>query len=285
MQPNSDPKKALPVIKDDYGNIVNPYIPRFIVKTPWYVTQKDGEGEDIRQSPLEHQRVHTDDGPKSEIMDPVKIISAPSAKKFKKGACENCGAQSHTTKDCAERPRAKGAKVTGIVTGSEVTIKESDDSFAAKRDRWRGYEEEEFMQILETRKADLEKPDLSSDSENSDSESEQMSDANAKQLRIREDTAKYLKDIRSDSTSSYDPKTRSMRESNEDYDAFVPANPQAMKEQVFAWQDNREPLKRPESASDSTTAATTTAKNEEELKRIGVDKKLAKKPNDHRYNY
>ena len=33
--------------------------------------------------------------------------------KFRKGACENCGAMTHTAKTCTERPRRHGAKVTG----------------------------------------------------------------------------------------------------------------------------------------------------------------------------
>lgn len=284
---STDPKKSLPVIKDDYGNIVNPYIPRFIVKTPWYVAPKDGEGADVHQSPLEHQRAHVDDGPKTEILDPVKTI-APAAKKFRKGACENCGAISHRTEDCVERPRAKGAKVTGEVTGTEVSFKEADHSFVAKRDRWRGYDPEEYLEVLETRKADLEKKESSdSDSDNtSDSDEDNGIDTNSKQLRIREDTAKYLKDIRNESSSTYDPKTRSMRDVNDANDGFVPANPQALKEQVFAWQEDREPGKpRNESDQKALESSGVAAKSEEELRRLGVDKASVKTPNDHRYNY
>ncbi len=34
----------------------------------------------------------------------------PAATKFRKGACVNCGAMTHKTHECTERPRAKGAK-------------------------------------------------------------------------------------------------------------------------------------------------------------------------------
>lgn len=44
MQANGTKEKNLPVIKDDYGYIVNPYVPKFISKTPWYAEKADNTG-------------------------------------------------------------------------------------------------------------------------------------------------------------------------------------------------------------------------------------------------
>jgi pre-mRNA-processing factor SLU7 len=280
----TDPKKALPIIKDDYGNIVNPYIPRFIVKTPWYVADKVEEGkESAHKSPLEHQRIHTDDGPKESISDPVKFIVPSAAKKFKTGACGNCGAASHKTEDCVERPRAKGARITGKVTGLETEIKEEEiRTFESKRDRWRGYDPEEYMEVLRTREADLVKKQSEDDEQDSESEDED-GQTGTKQLRIREDTAKYLKDLKSSSTASYDPKTRSMREALGTDDGFVPGNAQLLREQVFAWNGGRETKSRDSNKADLGEIKVSIDDRKGEI--WNDIKSDPKKQKDYRYNY
>ena len=45
----------------------------------------------------------------------------------------------HKTKDCVERPRKKGAKVTGKDIKPDEYIRDINLTFEAKRDRWNGY--------------------------------------------------------------------------------------------------------------------------------------------------
>ena len=60
---------------------------------------------------------------------------------FRKGACENCGALTHKTKECTERPRGKGARWTKKdISSDEVVQDVSGLGYAGKRDRWNGYD-------------------------------------------------------------------------------------------------------------------------------------------------
>lgn len=88
------------------GRDINPHIPEFIEKTPWYVPTAGPT--------LKHQRPH------EELQKTFVNINEWYAKgttnkiasKFRKGACENCGAMGHAKKECLDRPRAIGAKYT-----------------------------------------------------------------------------------------------------------------------------------------------------------------------------
>lgn len=44
--------------------------------------------------------------------------------KYRKGACENCGAITHKKSECMDRPRKVGAKFTGKNFKSDEIIKE-----------------------------------------------------------------------------------------------------------------------------------------------------------------
>jgi len=157
------------------------------------------------------------------------------ATKFRKGACENCGAMTHIRKDCLERPRKIGAKYTNAeIAHDEFVQPDLKPDFDGKRDRWAGYDPsnhreivEEYQQIEEAKrqlKADKlkEDPDAeSSDEEDDDKYADGIdmpgTKVDSKQritvrnLRIREDTAKYLRNLDPNS-AFYDPKTRSMRD-------------------------------------------------------------------------
>ena len=109
--------------------------------------------------------------------------------KFRKGACENCGAMTHQAKNCTERPRKLGARVTGsdikvvtarprraaarlpVTTPSQTlrgpldrcfsqrgaaawtqpdeVVQDFDLDWDGKRDRWNGYDPTDYSRQLE----------------------------------------------------------------------------------------------------------------------------------------
>src|SRR5271155_19898 len=75
--------------------------------------------------------------------------AGPAATKYRKGACQNCGAMTHTAKDCLERPRKLGAKYTGRDIQPDEIIRRFDQSFEGKRDRWNGYDNRNFVTKME----------------------------------------------------------------------------------------------------------------------------------------
>src|SRR4051794_6266198 len=74
----------------------------------------------------------------------------PAVTKFRKGACENCGAMTHKTKECVERPRKLGARWTGRdIQADEVVTEINTTSWDFKRDRWNGYDPKEHDKVIE----------------------------------------------------------------------------------------------------------------------------------------
>ncbi|MCJ1385709.1 mRNA splicing protein [Xylographa soralifera] len=205
----------------------NEYIPTFISKKPFYI-----DGDDTTSDYLEHQRLQRAATDQSKWYERGKRLG-PAATRFRKGACENCGAMTHKTKDCLSRPRANGARWTGKDIQADEVVQEVDLGWDAKRDRWNGYdateyqaviEEYEEMESLKKRSKGVKTPGqrlLTEDgSEKTEGEGEEAkyaeeSDMGRQQstatrnLRLREDTAKYLLNLDLDS-AKYDPKTRSM---------------------------------------------------------------------------
>eukprot|EP01097_Dermamoeba_algensis_P006387 TRINITY_DN4003_c0_g1_i1.p1 TRINITY_DN4003_c0_g1~~TRINITY_DN4003_c0_g1_i1.p1 ORF type:complete len:302 (+),score=74.51 TRINITY_DN4003_c0_g1_i1:60-965(+) len=243
---------------DEEGREINPHIPQYIAQAPWYL------GND--RPSLKHQRVF-----KVTTYDNTwyqrGAVKGPPPKKFRAGACENCGAMTHDKKGCTERPRKLGAKFTNKDLRPDEIIQEISLDFDGKRDRWNGYDPTNHVSVIEKfEKVDQERkqkktaalnsfmtePDPSHQRfpheadnkdkkdgkklvDDSDEEDSEVDDENKefkeregynnapvtkidprtrttiRNLRIREDTAKYLRNLDPNS-AFYDPKTRSMRE-------------------------------------------------------------------------
>lgn len=221
---------------DEEGKDINPHIPQYITSVPWYL----GENRPT----LKHQRVQPSQKKEFAGLDDYykKGLKSKVATKFRKGACENCGAMTHKKKDCLERPRKVGARFTGEdIQPDELLPGELNFDYDGKRDRWAGYDVsvhkkvlDEYAKVdeakrqlkaskleeeLEAGKADVKLMNKDDDEEEEKYADEidmpgQKFDSNVRQtvrnLRIREDTAKYLYNL-DPSSAYYDPKTRAMR--------------------------------------------------------------------------
>mmetsp|Transcript_17925 Transcript_17925/g.22860 ORF Transcript_17925/g.22860 Transcript_17925/m.22860 type:complete len:495 (+) Transcript_17925:432-1916(+) len=274
----------LPPEVDNEGNMINPHIPEFMSKAPWYLNQEEGAG-------LKHQRRDSKEVKNNDYnwykRGKNAFVKGAKVKHYRKGACKNCGAMTHKEKDCLERPRSttKSAWKTGKTYARDEVKQDmaamGNLPYDASRDRWNGYDANQQLKKIEMfnkaeeerRKKALKERDeryhlqklkkaekkaakkaekkaqklkekgtgSGSDSEssfgNTDSDSDQEdSDADlagvkegddaklaqkmftigtavkatVRNLRIREDTAKYLRNLDPNS-AYYDPKTRSMR--------------------------------------------------------------------------
>ncbi|UOH80882.1 pre-mRNA-splicing factor SLU7 [Cryptococcus neoformans] len=278
-----------PAALDEQGNAINPHIPEYITKAPWYA--------DTGRPSLAHQRIN-EQGPHLKLDEWYDrgTKAGPAAKKYRKGACENCGAMTHRRKDCVERPRKRGAKFTNKDIAPDELVQQFEGDYDAKRDRWNGYDpasykhvveeyeateemrkryrEEEIDQQTSTDMAAVKKlakkdkegkveddDDFGSSDEDEDDEDKYADAADqvgqkldtktritVRNLRIREDTAKYL--INLDETSAYyDPKTRSMRDApvrnmnpedmkfaGDNFQRYSGDATNMQKLQLFAWQ-------------------------------------------------
>ncbi|KAI4303734.1 hypothetical protein MLD38_039331 [Melastoma candidum] len=239
-----------PAEVDEDGKEINPHIPQYMSSAPWYLNAE--------RPSLKHQRKWKSDPnyTKSWYDRGAKIFQAD---KYRKGACENCGAMTHSSKSCMERPRKIGAKFTNKHIAPDEKIESFELDYDGKRDRWNGYDATSYALVIEryeardsARRTFLKEQQLKkleeknnlpdgeggpSDEEEDDDddlrvdeakvdESKQMdfakvekrvrttgggSTGTVRNLRIREDTAKYLLNLDVNS-AHYDPKTRSMRE-------------------------------------------------------------------------
>ncbi|CAK1541881.1 unnamed protein product [Leptosia nina] len=257
-----------PAAVDETGKDINPHIPQYISSAPWYYgtsgpTLKHQRPQEDREGSFTKLDTYYNKG-----VDKTKL-----ATKFRKGACENCGALTHKKKDCLERPRKIGAKFTNAgIAPDEFNQPNLNLSYDGKRDRWNGYDPAEHKAIIEEyqkveeakremRAKRLEEDPTATEDDDREGEDEDKyvdevdmpgTKVDSKQritvrnLRIREDTAKYLRNLDLNS-AYYDPKTRSMRDNphpeaaESDYagENFVRLTGDTVSHaaaQVFAWE-------------------------------------------------
>ncbi|KAF2225310.1 Pre-mRNA splicing Prp18-interacting factor-domain-containing protein [Elsinoe ampelina] len=218
-KPTDDPKK---------DTERNEYIPSFISKKPFYIDDATASQDDY----LEHQRLQS-----QKNLDPIATSKwydrgkkvAPAATKYRKGACENCGAMTHKVKDCLQRKRKHGARWTGKDIQADEVVQDVKLGWDAKRDRWNGFDAKEYDQVVEQYNAleevkkqtsavqgqdDEERAAAIEDGDKYEAETDmgRQQPTSTRNLRLREDTAKYLLNLDLESSAKYDPKTRSLIE-------------------------------------------------------------------------
>ncbi|KAI0645706.1 pre-mRNA-splicing factor SLU7 [Trametes meyenii] len=278
-----------PAALDEEGKPINPHIPQYIAQAPWYL--------DTGAPSLNHQRIPEYDRSSDKLDNWYDrgAKAGPAAKKYRKGACENCGALTHKRADCLERPRKKGAKFTNRDIAPDEVIQDVASGYDAKRDRWNGYDPAEHKRVYDeyaaveaarqklreeeidkrtttdlaavrkVAKAGKEKSEGRDDdfgsSEDEDEDQDKYAESadavgqkldtktriTVRNLRIREDTAKYLINL-DPSSAYYDPKTRSMRDNplknvpaeeamfaGDNFLRYSGEAPDVQKLQLFAW--------------------------------------------------
>ena len=206
------------------------HVPLFMAKTPWYLQSSSGT------TALEHQRKPRSNKAAARLDDWYQrgVIAAPAAKRYRKGACENCGAMTHPTKECLERPRRRGARWTGKDIRPDEHLQDISGleyGYDAKRDQWNGYDPASHKYVVRQFEA-IE--------EEAPSHYERKNGGGGRNLRIREDRAKYLDNLDPDAPAQYDPKSRSVRDIQKDdpTEGFQrPKGPKSMQDlQQFAWE-------------------------------------------------
>ncbi|KAI4837390.1 pre-mRNA-splicing factor SLU7 [Plasmodium brasilianum] len=124
-------------LKDEEGNDINPHMPQYIIKAPWYLNQtKPG---------LKHQRYKGSDKVKIEEERNKKIYI--KNKKNVQNFCKNCGSAAHKEKYCLERTRKKKIQFMNKENDDDYLCVTQDLGYDGNRDRWVGYNANNFEHI------------------------------------------------------------------------------------------------------------------------------------------
>lgn len=146
----------LPPDLDQDGKMINPHNPDFITKVPWYLGESGPTLKHHNVQKADHfLSMSETDSLLQNKFTAKKQELATKATGYRKGACKNCGALTHTEKDCVERPRSskKSAWKSGLdIAPDEVSINLADHgkiSYDAKRDQWQGYNPSEYQKTID----------------------------------------------------------------------------------------------------------------------------------------
>jgi pre-mRNA-processing factor SLU7 len=135
---------AAPPELDEDGKMINPHIPQYISAAPWYLNnQRPGLKHQANAHWLGRETFASVHESRQRGLKEVANT------RYVKGACENCGATSHKTKECTERPRKKGAKLTNQDIRPDEYVKDVRLDFEGKRDRWAGYNPDDYKKVFE----------------------------------------------------------------------------------------------------------------------------------------
>ena len=130
---------------DEDGKDINPHIPQYISDAPWYLDPKGPTLKHQRQQEEKIRKFSAITEWYNRGVDKTKV-----ATKYRKGACENCGAMTHKKRDCLERPRKIGAKYTGTNFAPDEHLQPKLDlTFDGKRDRWNGYDNQAHQEVID----------------------------------------------------------------------------------------------------------------------------------------
>lgn len=191
------------------------YLPKFIKDSPWYISSShNGKSEKDNSVATLGDDIHD------------KFVRYKQSKSRPKGnfKCSNCFSMDHMKNDCLEPPR----KLNKNFDASETfTIKDSSQkSYDEKRDRWFGFNLDEYKELINKNKKIMSSHDeilLKYDFDDFDVKLElfklnltpaQISNDlkhkdNHISVRSRTDNKPgYLNDLNDDNIAKYDPKSR-----------------------------------------------------------------------------
>ena len=217
--------------------------PSFVTKVPWYLGEEKKD-----ETSLEHQKNWKPAASSSLTGSDQKTTSTGSMDSSI--VCENCGNKGHARKDCLERPRkvlAKYAEEEEVdeSVGTKESVKTTHShpaGFEAKRDRWEGFEANDYTKVVDEYEREEIRRKIRSSEDTSRVEKFQA-DETVANLRMRNDTAKYLYNLDVNS-AFYDPKSRSMRDDprrggeykGDNFVRFSGEVADSMKMRQFAWE-------------------------------------------------